>query len=84
MFESGSYGLGDLSSGVTPQPGDTRFNLNLDGIVDVHDLDQWRAERSYDKRLRHAVSEGRRGLNGVVDSGNLNSLALNWRQNAAA
>ncbi len=74
------YGLGDLSSGVTPQPGDTRFDLNLDGIVDVHDLDQWRADAATINGFATPYLKGDADLNGVVDSGDLNSLALNWRQ----
>jgi hypothetical protein len=78
------YGLGDLITGVTPPPGDTRFDLNLDGIVDVQDLDQWMADAATMNGFSAPYLKGDADLNGVVDADDLNRLALNWRQDGAA
>ena len=69
---------------MTPLPGDTRFDLNLDRIVDVQDLDQWMADAATMNGFSAPYLKGDADLNGVVDAGDLNSLALNWRQNVAA
>ena len=58
--------------------GNTLFDLSRDGVVDDLDLSQWLTKAAEHNGLDSAYLPGDANLNGVVDSVDLNALALNW------
>ncbi len=65
-------------------PSSDRFDLDSNGSVDNADVDQWLLAAAEENGLSKPYVPGDSNLDGAVDAGDLNNLALNWRQNVAS
>ena len=75
------YDAGNLSSGVSVPPADSKFDLNEDETVNLIDLNQWLLDAGAENGFSSPYLLGDANLNGIVNSSDLNLLALNWRAN---
>jgi thermolabile hemolysin len=78
----GTVNVEDLDGLVTEMvrgTNDTFFDLSGDGVVDTADLTTWLAEAAVLNGFDEPYQLGDANLDGKVDSGDLNSLALDWR-----
>ncbi len=66
-----------LGSAVTPGVND-QFDLNLDGVVDAADLDQWLVSAAAFSGFASPFTQGDTDLDGQVDVHDLNRMGLNW------
>ena len=62
---------------------DEKFDLNGNGVVDPSDLTQWLSRAAEHNGFSGAYLPGDANLDGAVSPLDLNSLALNWRQDVA-
>ncbi len=60
------------------------FDLSGDSLVDQSDLETWLSDAAEHNRFRDPYLSGDANLDGSVDAGDLNNLALNWRQDVAS
>lgn len=65
-----------LTQAIVAGSEESRFDLNQDGMVDRADLTRWVEDIN-------GTSFGDANLDGSVDAGDLNILALNWRRDVA-
>lgn len=75
---------GDLSTGYdAPTVGKgVRFDLNDDGLVNSQDIDTWLANAAAENGTSKSYLLGDSDLDGIVGSRDLNTLALNWNNDA--
>ena len=60
-----------------------QYDLNGDGIVSRHDLEKWLHDAAAENGFLNPYFEGDANLDGIVDTLDLNAMALNWRRNVA-
>ncbi len=63
--------------------GNTGFDVSGDNVVDQNDLTTWLSDAAEHNGFTQVYLAGDTNLNGMVDAGDLNDLALNWRHNIA-
>jgi len=72
---------GDLTNGFDVRVGKiVRYDLDQDGTVDTADLEKWLADAASENGFSEAYIVGDANLDGMVDSSDLNALALSWNQ----
>lgn len=71
--------VGEIVAGTN----ESTFDISADGIVNNADLSQWLRDAATNNGFNAPYLLGDANLNGSVDSGDLNNLALSWRQNVA-
>ncbi len=71
--------VGEIVAGTN----DPRFDLTGDGAVNQADLDEWRSVAAIENGWASAYLVGDSDLNGSVDAGDLNAMALRWQQEVA-
>jgi hypothetical protein len=59
---------------------DLTFDMNDDGLVNLADQDQWRADGATVNGFASAYLNGDANLDGKVDAGDLNEVGLNWQR----
>ena len=64
-------------------PDDLAFDLSNDGVVDIMDRDKWLSDAATNNKFGEPYLVGDSNLDGTVDATDLNTLALNWRQDVA-
>jgi hypothetical protein len=69
----------EIAGGTT----ESTFDLSGDGVVDDADLKTWLSEAAEHNGFSVAYLAGDSDLDGSVDAGDLNNLALNWRQDVS-
>lgn len=65
---------------VAGPPFDSSFDLTGDDTVDEADLTKWRADAATKNGFGEPYLAGDSNLDGIVDSADLNNLALGWRK----
>ncbi len=74
---------GNLQEGIGVMVGVTdQFDLDKDDQIDTHDLDEWLSSAAAFNDFTGPYLTGDADLDGDVNSADLNTLALNWRQSA--
>ena len=71
--------VGEIVAGTN----ESTFDLSADGVVNNADLSQWLKDAATNNGFNAPYLLGDANLNGSVDSGDLNNLALSWRQDIA-
>ena len=74
------YHAADISQGTVVIPGlNQQFDMDLDGVVDTADLDQWLVTAAAFNGFASAFVRGDTNLDGRVDATDLNNVGLNWQ-----
>ena len=69
-----------LMNGIADGANAISFDLNGDGAVDDGDRDAWLVQASIKNGFAAPLLVGDSNLDGVVNASDLNTMALNWRQ----
>jgi hypothetical protein len=69
-----------LTTEIASQGLDPVFDLSGNGVVDEADLTTWLFDAAQHNGFSEAYLTGDANLDGSVDAGDLNNLALSWRQ----
>ena len=74
------FSFGNVRQGVALLPeGVQRFELQLDGVVDLADRDAWLLMAATENGFEKSFAVGDVDLDGFVNASDLNALALNWQ-----
>ena len=69
---------------IVGQISESPLDLNGDQTIDVRDLEFWLSTAAIQSGFAEPYLPGDANLDGVVNSGDLNAMALNWQQDAAS
>ena len=72
-----------LTAEVFAKTHNSTFDVTGDDVVDTADVTAWLSDAAEYNGFSEAYLEGDANLDGSVDAGDLNNLALNWRQDVA-
>ena len=72
-----------LTSEVFAMTDNSTFDVTGDDVVDKADVTAWLSDAAEYNGFSEAYLEGDANLDGSVDAGDLNNLALSWRQDVA-
>jgi hypothetical protein len=76
--------IDSLTAEIIAGTNNTDFDVNGDGVVNLVDQDQWRADAATENGFAAPFLNGDADLNGSVVAGDLNALGTNWQSSPNA